>query len=344
MKNVLITGNLGYVGSVLIPLLKAKYNVKLTGLDIGYFGHNLSSNGMLPECHLSVQYFKDIRKLDLDDLKGVDVLIHLAALSNDPIGNNFSNITEEINLQASKRLVQLCKRVGVQKLIFASSCSVYGAAGMAMKKEDSELNPLTAYARSKISFEEFLFDEVTDEFKAICLRFATACGPSPRLRLDLVLNDFVFSALKNGVIDVLSDGTPIRPLIDVRDMANAISWCIGADGTSNFSCFNVGRLDSNYTVSDIANHVAEILTNVDIRIAKGAQPDQRSYAVDFTKFDEFSNGEVLEHSLESSICGLRDQIKFLDINSPNVLKRLDTLKMNIDDQQLTSNLEIKNVL
>ena len=344
MLNVLITGNMGYVGSVLVPKLYERNMYNIVGYDIGYFGHNLSTVGLLPECYLGRQIFKDIRNITISDVEGIDVVVHLAALSNDPIGNSFSQLTKEINLDASKKLVQLCKSSSVKRFIFASSCSVYGAAGTAQKTENSPVDPLTAYAKSKIDFEGYLQDEVSDQFQALSLRFATACGPSPRLRIDLVLNDFVLNAISNKVINVLSDGTPIRPLVDVRDMANAIDWAMSAKLSEKFTSVNVGKLNSNYTVLNIAKAVSQHFDFCDLKIATDAQPDKRSYSVDFSKFDKLTNGKVLKYDLEASIEGLVQQLTNPDNMHYPYYKRLKVLEDEIARKNLTKNLELYNVV
>ena len=219
---VLITGNMGYVGSVLVRHLRERFfDAKLVGYDSGYFAHCLTASDTLPECVLNRQIFGDVRKFSKDYLKGVDAVVHLAAISNDPMGNRFESVTEEINYLAGVEIAKLALEAGVQKFVFASSCSVYGAAEGGPRREADPLNPLTAYARSKIATEQALSKWDSGPMTITALRFATACGMSERLRLDLVLNDFVACALSSGKISVLSDGTPWRPLIDVKDMARA---------------------------------------------------------------------------------------------------------------------------
>lgn len=341
---VLITGNMGYVGSVLVPMLARTNQIELVGLDTGFFGHCLTGSGLLPEAHLAQQVFKDVRFIQIEDLSGIDCVVHLAALSNDPMGNSFQELTHEINLKSSQSLVKLCREAGVKKFVFASSCSVYGSGGANIKDENSSLDPLTAYARSKISFEEILSDESREDFECISLRFSTACGPSPRLRVDLVLNDFVLNAVQTGVIKVLSDGTPIRPLIDVRDMANSIRWSIISKQAQQYTCYNVGRPASNFTVAEIAHTVARCFENVTVEVSKDAQPDKRSYAVSFEKFTAATGGKVLKHDLESSILGLRAQISNHSPLELNEMKRLTTLKANIKLRQIDKNLELVNAL
>ena len=198
----------------------------LSGLDTGYFANCVTGSAILPECRVDLQCFADMRQFPEDILDGVDAVVHLAGISNDPIGNLFEEATLDINYRASVKLAAKSKAKGVGAFVFASSCSMYGAADDAPRTEESPLNPLTAYAKSKVLTEVDLRGMADEAFKVTCLRFSTACGMSDRLRLDLVLNDFVAGALTSGRITILSDGTPWRPLINVKDMARAIDWAV----------------------------------------------------------------------------------------------------------------------
>ena len=285
--NVLITGNLGYVGPVVVRHLRRAYpDANLIGYDSAFFALSMTGAHILPERALNAQYFGDVRELPDEILEGVDAVVHLAAISNDPMGNKFERVTENINYRASVELGQRASKAGVSHLVFASSCSVYGFAPGAARKETDELNPQTAYARSKVNTETGLSDIADNKMIITCLRFATACGMSDRLRLDLVLNDFVACALATGEISVLSDGSPWRPLIDVRDMARAIDWAINrsADDSGRFLALNVGSNERNYQVKDLANAVAQAIPGTTVSINKAAQPDTRSYKVDFSLF------------------------------------------------------------
>lgn len=339
---ILITGNMGYVGSVLaekIALQNIDNKLELVGFDSGLFGHKLTVSNLLPEAYLNQQIYKDMRDISSADLKDVDVVIHLAALSNDPMGNKFAALTKEINLYASQRLADLCLSSGVKKLVFASSCSVYGEGGNASKDENSEVAPLTPYAESKIEFENYLREKSCDTFQAICLRFSTACGSSPRLRLDLVLNDFVFNALTSGRIEVLSDGSPVRPLIDVSDMANALIWASLSEIDGSFVVLNTGMLDCNYTVKEIAEKVIEELPHVELDINHDAPEDKRSYRVNFNKFNDLSGGQVLKVDLTSSIRSLISSIggQMLEERKENYF-RLKTLNDLLHTGEIDSQL------
>jgi nucleoside-diphosphate-sugar epimerase len=266
---------------------------------------------MLPECLLNTQHFMDVRDITEDLLQDVDAIVHLAAVSNDPMGNAFEEVTMEINHRATIALASKAKTAGVGHFVFASSCSVYGFAEGGPRTEEAELNPLTAYARSKVYSERDLEALADDNFVVTCLRFATACGMSDRLRLDLVLNDFVSSAVVSGKIDILSDGTPWRPLITVQDMARAIDWAVlrnPANG-GQYLAVNAGSNDWNYQVKDLANAVASIISGTRISINKNAAPDKRSYQVDFSKFGSLAPDYQARVDLNAAISGLKEGLE-----------------------------------
>ena len=227
IMRILITGNMGYVGPVLTRFLRDRLpDAELIGFDTAFFGHSLTGAGLLPEARLDRQVFGDIREFPAELLDGVDAVVHLSAISNDPMGNKYEAVTGEINRDATVRIARLAAERGVKSFVFASSCSMYGYAEGGARKETDPTNPLTAYARSKIGSEKAMAELDRKGMLVTSLRFATACGMSDRLRLDLVLNDFVACAITSGEITVLSDGAPWRPLIDVEDMARAILWAI----------------------------------------------------------------------------------------------------------------------
>lgn len=288
---ILITGNMGYVGPSVVRRLRQSYpNAALVGLDTGYFAHCLTSANILPECRLNVQHFADVRRLPKEALIDVDAIVHLAAISNDPMGKTFEEVTFDVNHRASVDLAKEAKREGVKAFIFASSCSMYGLADDIPRKETSPLNPLTAYAKSKVRTEADLQKLADGDFKVTCLRFATACGMSPRLRLDLVVNDFVACAVTSRNITILSDGTPWRPLIHVDDMARGIDWAVQRDReqSGDFLAVNVGSNVWNYQVKQLAEAVATVVPDVMISINKNAPPDNRSYKVDFHLFEKLA--------------------------------------------------------
>ncbi|WP_135470554.1 NAD-dependent epimerase/dehydratase family protein [Crenalkalicoccus roseus] len=306
---ILITGNMGYVGPVVVAHLRAALpGAELIGFDSGFFADCLTTTAPAPERLLDRQHQGDVRELPPSLLRGVEGVVHLAAISNDPMGNRFEAVTEAINHRASLRLAEMAREAGVRRFVFASSCSIYGLAPGAARRETDPLNPLTAYARSKVATEEGLGRMERGGMAVTCLRFATACGMSPRLRLDLVLNDFVAGAIASGEITVLSDGTPWRPLIDVADMARAIEWALTAavPGPGGILSVNVGSDAWNVQVRDLAEAVAAEIPGTRVSINTGAPPDRRSYRVDFSRFRELAPDHQPRMTLPDSVRALRD--------------------------------------
>jgi len=347
-KNVkiLITGNMGYIGPNLVKRLKTTYpDSNISGIDMGYFSHCLTGTPVLPECRVDTQYFADIRDISQEVLEGVDAVVHLAAISNDPMGNTFEDVTTAINYESSVKLARLAKQVGVKKFVFASSCSMYGFAEGGPRTESATLNPLTAYARSKVKTEEEIEGLASDDFIVTSLRFATACGMSDRLRLDLVLNDFVAGAISSKAITILSDGTPWRPLIHVDDMSVAIDWAIGRDSSNGgtFVAVNAGSDEWNYQVKDLADAVAKIIPGTSVSIDKNAQPDKRSYQVDFKMYRELAPNHQPQVDLESAIIGLRDGLLSMNFSDKDFrssdLMRLKMLNAHLESGRLNENLK-----
>lgn len=346
IKRVLITGNLGYVGPEVGKYLRNRHpNIHIIGYDTGFFAHSLSGVSLHPENYLNQQIFGDIREFNSDYLNGVDAVIHLSAISNDPMGNEFEHVTNEVNLEASIRLVQLAAKMGVSNFVFASSCSMYGAADAGARKESDPTNPLTAYAKSKIGVEEAV-QKLGDLHGMTCtsLRFATACGMSDRLRLDLVLNDFVACACTTGEITVLSDGSPWRPLIDVKDMARAIDWAMQRriENGGAFLAVNAGGSSNNYQVKALAECVARIIPNTTVSINTQAPPDKRSYMVDFSLFESLAPRYTPIISLDESIIQLRDGLARMNFKNnmfrESGLMRLNTLRAHLSAGRLDAEL------
>ena len=337
---ILVTGNTGYIGPVLGEKLRQSYNnLKLIGFDIGFFAHCLTGVSASPDLNYDIQHYGDIRKIDENIFHDVDIVIHLAAISNDPMGNNFASVTEEINSKASENVAEIAKKSGVKKFIFASSCSMYGTADSGAKKESDSLNPLTEYAKSKVYMEKVIEKLSDNNFQGTCLRYSTACGMTPRLRLDLVLNDFVASALTTGRIEILSDGSPWRPLIDVKDMVKAIQWAVerGNNQGGNFVAVNVGRNEWNYQVSDVANKVSQRIPNIKIDVNTKAAPDKRSYRVDFSLYESLAPNHLPQVDLDQSIDELADGLKRMNFKNQNFrtseMMRLKVLQ-NLQDKKL----------
>jgi nucleoside-diphosphate-sugar epimerase len=317
---ILITGNMGYIGPCVVQRMRTSYpGAVLAGLDMGYFANCLTNAEILPECRVDIQYFADVRKLQTDLLKGVDAIVHLAAISNDPMGNTFEQVTFDINHLASIDLAKKAKETGVKSFVYASSCSMYGAADDGARTEDSPLNPLTAYAKSKVATERDLEKLADNKFKITSLRFSTACGMSERLRLDLVLNDFVAGAVSTKKITILSDGTPWRPLINIKDMARAIDWAVrrNSQNGGDFLAVNVGSDEWNYQVKELAQAVADIIPGVSVSINKNAQPDKRSYRVNFELFKKLAPDYQPEVSLNATIIELKNGLEAMNFNDDN---------------------------
>jgi nucleoside-diphosphate-sugar epimerase len=305
---LLITGNLGYVGPVVVEHLRQRFpDAELVGYDAGYFSSGLTGVDHLPEVSLDSQIFCDVRDFDPKHLAGVDAVVQLAAISNDPISNLYEGTTFDINAGAVIDIARKAREAGVRDMIFASSCSMYGLADSGPRSEGADLNPLTPYSRSKVQAEQDLAELASDSFRVTALRYSTACGMSPRLRLDLVLNDFVACAVSGQTITVLSDGTPWRPLIHVKDMARAVEWALvrGANGVTQAHLpINVGGDEWNYQVKDLAARVAASVEGGAMSINPDAQPDKRSYRVDFARYRELAPDHQPQVDLDAAIAEL----------------------------------------
>jgi nucleoside-diphosphate-sugar epimerase len=312
---------------------------------MGYFANCLTNAEILPECRVDMQYFADVRSISADLLKDVDSIVHLAAISNDPMGNTYEKVTLDINYKASVDLAKKAKEAGVKSFVYASSCSMYGSADDRPRTEDSPLNPLTAYAKSKVATERDLEKLADNEFKVTSLRFSTACGMSERLRLDLVLNDFVAGAVSTKKITILSDGTPWRPLINIKDMAKAIDWAVRRDPQNggDFLAVNVGSDEWNYQVKELAQAVADIIPGVTVSINKNAQPDKRSYRVNFELFRKLAPDYQPEVNLTETIKKLKEGLQAMNFSDDNFRNsgfiRLKVLNHLREDGLLTENLE-----
>lgn len=343
---ILIIGNLGYIGPMVVKHFKAQHkDAFVAGYDIGYFVQNYTYNGISGDILLNKQYYGDVRHFDSDILKGFDAVIYLAAISNDPMGNVFEKPTMDINCNAAIDIAKLAKKNNVKNFVFASSCSVYGFADSEPRTETSEVNPLTAYAKSKVNAEIGLKQLASDDFRITCLRFATACGYSDRLRLDLVLNDFVASAIADKKITILSDGTPWRPLIHVKDMARAMDWAITRTGGDNYLVINTGSNEWNYQVKELAASVEQLIPGTTISINENAQPDKRSYKVSFDLYKSLAPDHQPQISLTAAVEDLKTGLTGMSFNDKNFrqsnLIRLRSIQSLIDNALVDENLFIK---
>lgn len=337
MRCILVTGDKGYIGSILVPLL-LKQNYKVIGLDTDYFGNGKKS---ISPNYKSIT--KDIRNVSEKDLEHVEAIIHLSALSNDPMGDLNPKLTEEINFRSSIKLAKLAKKLQVRKFLFSSSCSIYGIAKNGIVDEQSPVNPLTAYAKSKIDSERELLKLADSNFTVGIMRNSTVYGFSPKFRNDLVVNNLVTAALAFGEIRIMSDGTPWRPLIDVRDLSRVFIEFLTVDSSKiNGKIINVGFDENNFQVKDIVVLVQQYVPGCKVVYTGEHGKDTRSYKVSFKKFKSLFPTLKQEWTLDRSIEDMVKKLKRMKFSKKDfelgVFTRIAVLKNLSLSRAITADL------
>ncbi len=336
---ILVTGHHGYIGSVTVPALVAAGH-DVVGADTRFYEGCDLYNGVAPAEDRRV----DVRDLTAADLDGFDAVVHLAALSNDPLGDFAPELTAEINYAATLSVARAAREAGVERFVFASSCSMYGTQGTgAPVDEDAPQQPLTAYAESKVRSERELALLATDDFSPIFMRNATAYGASPRLRLDIVLNNLVGWAVTTGSVKIMSDGTPWRPLVHVQDIAAATATLVGAPRQLvHGKAFNIGGSEENYQVRELGEIVHETVPGCTVEYAGTGDPDPRSYRVDFGLFARTFPEFRFEWNARTGAAELRDayresRLTFDDFEGDRFV-RLRRLRLLLDGGRLDDRL------
>jgi nucleoside-diphosphate-sugar epimerase len=331
---VLLTGSEGYIGAVMRDYLLERGH-EVTGLDTGYFAGCDFGDAPTPIPLIK----RDLRDVEVGDFEGFDAVLHLAALSNDPLGNLTPGMTEEINTGGSIRVAEKAKEAGVSRFLFASSCSLYGQGGAMGLTEEAEANPQTPYAHSKIDFEKALWNLADDNFSPASFRNATAYGVSPRLRFDIVVNNLCGWAWTTGKIQMSSDGTPWRPLVHIRDISRAFVCALEAPREAiHAQAFNVGSTANNLQVRDIAYKVQAQMPECEVTFGN-SDGDTRTYNVDFTKIETRLPGFVqAQYSVDDAITEFLDAFKRLSLQDEDFNSRLYTRLKQINHLQETGKL------
>lgn len=336
--SILVTGDRGYIGSLLVPMLVERGH-EVRGIDQRYYDHSAFLR-VAPSAP-SVQ--KDIRDLERADLDGVDTVIHLAALSNDPLGDIDANLTYDINYHASVRLAELARDAGVKRFVMSSSCSAYGRAGEAMIDETAALNPVTPYGRSKVMAEQDVARMADDAFSPVFLRHATAYGLSPMLRFDLVVNNLVAYAVARGDVFLKSDGQAWRPLVHVEDICRGLVAAALADRSAvHNGVFNIGRTADNFRIVDVAGMVADLVDCPTVRFCENACRDTRTYRVDFSRAEQSLPGFDPAWSVPEGVLDLHRAVRSRGLTVAEFegarFSRVATIRDMMDRGQLDAGL------
>ncbi|MEM6641106.1 MAG: SDR family oxidoreductase [Pseudomonadota bacterium] len=335
---VLVTGHKGYIGTVLVPMLRARGHAVL-GIDSDLYRN--STYGHAPD--LVDERIKDVRDIEKEDLDGVDAIVSLAALSNDVLGDFNPDLTYQINHQASVRLAELAVELGIRRYVFASSCSLYGAAGDDVLTEDASFHPVTPYARSKVMVEQDVSRMANDGFSPTFMRNATAYGVSPRMRFDVVLNNLSAWAYTTGQVRMKSDGTPWRPVVHIEDISRAVIAALEAPReTVHNMAINVGRNDENYQVRQLAQIVHDTIPDSEITFAGNASPDLRNYRVNFDRYRALFPAHPLSWTAREGARAILDAYIKTGLNRDDYegdrYKRIAQLKSLVASRQLDSTL------
>jgi nucleoside-diphosphate-sugar epimerase len=335
---VLVTGSHGYIGAAMVPML-LQDGCDVVGMDTDLYEECTYGDGLVEVPVIK----KDIRDIERTDLEGFDAIIHLAGLSNDPLGDINPDLTYEINHKASIRLARLAKDAGIERFLFSSSCSTYGAAGDKILDEEAEFNPVTPYGTSKVLVEKDLANLADGDFSPTYLRNATAYGVSPRLRFDLVLNNLVAWAFTTGIVYLKSDGSPWRPIVHIEDISLAFLLVLKAPRELvHDQAFNVGRNDENFRIRDLAEIVMETVPGSRVEYAKDAGPDTRCYRVDFGRLSRVFPEFVPKWDARKGASHLhsefvRHDLRLEDFEGPRY-KRIDHIKKLLSSGRLDESL------
>ena len=334
----MVTGSRGYIGSILVPMLLEKGH-EVVGLDSDIF-RSCTFLGELLDVPTLV---KDVRDVEAADLAGCEAVIHLAGLSNDPLGDYDPSLTDRINHRGSVRMAEAARAAGVERFLFASSCSNYGAAGQDFLDEDADFNPVTPYGESKVAVEHALAAMAGDDFSPVFIRASTAYGLSPRLRFDLVVNNLTAWAVTTGQVYLKSDGSPWRPIVHVSDIARAYIAALEAPREAvHARGFNVGTTAENYQIRDIAVIVGEVVPNCEVAFAPDAGPDKRNYRVDCNRIARELPGFKPQWTCRRGIVELYEAYKSIDLSLEDFegqkFKRIDHVKKLVSEGRLGPDL------